>query len=299
MADDAPSVLTDLMASGWTRYRKTLKRARLLMTDEAVHDLRVALRRLETTVDLLRLFLPNSQTQETARTLRNFRKNFGVLRDVQVQILSLSDLTNEYPDLLKFQRCLGKRERKLIQNAKQIIRKKRPKLEKRFCDTLAQSRDFLRMFTRIETERTIISAIDGAYERVIERKRVVDRRDTSGIHRLRIAFKKFRYTFETVVPVLRDLPDDLPERMRDIQDMMGKIRDAEVLFETLHGWGQKRKKKTRRSLEPVYEALAQRRRNCIDSFLADIDEIRRLWKPHTQQKTRPVGPVAPVATTSR
>src|SRR5207249_7379532 len=56
--EDGASILGKQLEESWKRYRKVLKRAKSGMTEESVHDLRVALRRLEAVVDLVPLFAP-------------------------------------------------------------------------------------------------------------------------------------------------------------------------------------------------------------------------------------------------
>jgi CHAD domain-containing protein len=286
MRENNSSALGGLMADQWGRYRKALKRSKAVMSEQSTHDLRVSLRKLQAGVDLVGLFLPASHTAKTRRDIKRLRRALGPIRDLQVQILAAGELANAHPDLLKFQRRLSKKEYELIRESKRRIKTRHARLNRHFSATLERSHDLLRMFTAFEIERTVSGAIDKSCEEVAGMKRAVDRRDTSAIHRLRTAFKKFRYVMETAQPLLKDIPDARLERMRDMQRMMGEIHDAEVLYDAVARWGAKRKRKIRTGLSPVYELLAQRRRDSIDTFLARIEELHTYWKPSEVGKKR-------------
>src|SRR5262245_944040 len=291
MHDDTNSILTNLMAEGWARYRKTFKRSRAVMTEESIHDLRVSIRRLQATVDVVRLFLPDSHTAQTRRELKEIRTVLGPLRDLQVQILQVAELTNQFPDLLKFQKKLLRREAQIVRKLTPRIKSRHARLEKKFSATFGQSHALLRMFTPIEIDRTMSGAVDRTDERVIEMKRAVDRRDTSAIHRLRVQFKKLRYVMETAQSLVHEISPGQLKRMHEIQVLMGSIQDAEVLFEAITRWGRKRKKKARHNLGAVYETLAQRRRDSIAAFLTRVDEIPGFWEPRVPSKERTTVPV--------
>ena len=51
-----------------------------------------------------------------------------------------------------------------------------------------------------EKRAEAILAIETAFNRVIERKQAITPTDSSSIHRMRVAFKKFRYMVESLAP---------------------------------------------------------------------------------------------------
>jgi CHAD domain-containing protein len=53
------------------------------------------------------------------------------------------------------------------------------------------------------------------------------------IHRVRLAFKKFRYMVEAVHPFLENTPADYLKRLHDYQTSMGDIQDMEVALREL------------------------------------------------------------------
>ena len=75
--------------------------------------------------------------------------------------------------------------------------------------------------------------VDDAYARVIRYYDVIDVEKPTTIHRLRIAFKKFRYMIEIIQPLLENFPTENFQKMHDYQGMMGDIQDMEVALQYL------------------------------------------------------------------
>ncbi len=77
------------------------------------------------------------------------------------------------------------------------------------------------------------AALREAYERVLTLRRQIRRGNPAAIHRMRVAFKHFRYMSESLGPIF---PDFTPERlgqMHQYQSAAGDIQDLEILLATL------------------------------------------------------------------
>jgi len=285
MAERAASILMKSLEDRWASYQKARRRTQSSMSEKNVHDLRVALRRLEATVSLAGLFLPETSTQRTRRRLKRLRKRLNPLRDAQVQILAVRDMIPDYPDLRKFQRKLKRREKSLLRPLRKEIRLGHGRLKKSFAGMLDHSANRLRMFTGDEIQRTITAGAEKAYASLIDVKRRVDPQDAPSIHRMRVAFKKFRYVIESAPAAFEGVTEATLQNMNRFQGMLGDIQDAEVLFESVMQWGRSRRRRMRRRLAPVYTAIAQRRRDAIDGFLARINDVHTFWIPQTQKSS--------------
>jgi len=218
-------------------------------------------------------------------------KVLSPLRDVQVQIASIAELANDYPDLLNLQKKLVDRESSLMQGLRKKVAKNHSRLQQKFSRTLADSRNLPRMFTATEMTTAVAGAIDKTYEHVIEMKRAVTGRDTAAIHQLRVELKKLRYAIETAKPMLEETPKQQMDGIREMQALMGSIQDSDVLFETIRRWGSKQTKSVRNSLVPVYEVMSRRRRDSINAFMTRIDELHTFWKPRVLEKERSPAPL--------
>ena len=76
-------------------------------------------------------------------------------------------------------------------------------------------------------------AVEDAFLITQRRRDWVNPSQATSIHRVRIAFKTFRYTVEIVHPLLDNFPAANLKRMHDYQSLMGEIQDVEVILQAL------------------------------------------------------------------
>jgi CHAD domain-containing protein len=65
---DAHTLLLDSLHTRWDKYKSELKTCRLEFSEAAVHDFRVAARRLLASLDLLRAVIRDPRIQKTRRS---------------------------------------------------------------------------------------------------------------------------------------------------------------------------------------------------------------------------------------
>src|SRR5919108_6094547 len=109
------ALILDSLHDRWRTFRSELKRCQKQYSEEAVHDLRVATRRLISTLDLADCIRPKTKLREARRALKKQLDTFGPLRDVQVQLLAIGKMLPSFPELQEFYDSLMRRERKLVQ----------------------------------------------------------------------------------------------------------------------------------------------------------------------------------------
>ena len=281
MPDSSASFLPEVMTEAWDHYESALSDAQRDLNAESIHDLRVAIRRLGATFDFARLFLPKKNALKTGNGLRRLRKRLGPSRDIQVQLRLVAGLVDDFPVVAKFQKDLVKREKRMLATVRRSIKPEAAFLRKHFAKSLRKTRDLGSLFTADEMKAAVVGLIDIAYLKAVERSRRVDPEDASGIHELRIAFKRFRYAAEAMHTVLQILSNDQLATMRLIQRRLGDIHDMGLLIETLNKW-TKRHPKRRNDVETVLDALNQKREKCIKGSLATVDHIGTFWAPENQ-----------------
>src|SRR5207245_10352284 len=122
---------TDKLVSSFNRYGKrfsgTLKKARTDASEKSVHDLRVNTRRIIATLELARVLSNRGDIAKVQRRFKKVLKSMGPLRDVQVQLDTVSRLRRGAV-IGKFIRRLKRREGEQIhrlQNALKRGRKRR------------------------------------------------------------------------------------------------------------------------------------------------------------------------------
>src|SRR5262245_12949465 len=120
---DVRVLLLDSLNDRWKTFRAELKRCQKQFSEAAVHDLRVATRRLLSTLDLLASVHPNARLRQARRALKGQLDMFGPLRDVQVQLLTVDKMLAAFPELKGFYDFLVQRERKLVRRLGAEVKK--------------------------------------------------------------------------------------------------------------------------------------------------------------------------------
>ena len=268
-----PNVLIASMDERWKKYRAELKRCKRDFSEEAVHDLRVATRRLLAVMDICRTLDPHPRVQKIRRALKNQLDALDDLRDTQVMLVEVSESVAELPELRSFEDHLLKREKKLLRKARKEIKSLGVSdLRKR----IGRSRTALEENARGRgwTAR-LLSAVDQAYARARQAFGEVEAEQSASIHRFRVTFKKFRYMVEIVHPVLKDFPEAAHKQMHDYQSRMGDVQDVEVFLGALREFSEH---ESAVLPETVKEVFQSRQAELIATFMQAKDELHLFWR---------------------
>jgi CHAD domain-containing protein len=280
---DFRTLILDSLHDRWKTFRAELKRCQKKYSEDAVHDLRVATRRLISSLDLVGSIHPEADLRKARRALKRQLKMVGPLRDVQVQLLSIDKMLPSFPELQGFYDSLVKRERKLVQRlAAEVKTVKAGKVEKAIRTVIEEVAVLLDMPERQREKRAeAISAVEIAFNHVVERKQAIDPTDSASIHRMRVAFKKFRYVVESLAPMLDRVTSKQLKAMNTFQGSMGDIQDAEVLLTTVQTFARERGPEGEAALAQALEELSRQRTALIETFLESADTLFTFWKPVT------------------
>jgi CHAD domain-containing protein len=278
---DLQALLVQAVDERWQTYRRELKRCQKHYSEEAVHDLRVATRRLISVLDIVLGLRVDAGLRQARRRLKRHLEMCSPLRDVQVQLSTVAKLSPAFPELQGVAEALAKRERKLVRRVnKEVKAVKTGKLRKVLATTVAEVNALLATpAMQREKRASAIGAVDNAFQTVVERRHAIDPNDMTTIHRTRVAFKKFRYMVEALRPLLHGVTPKQLKAMNAFQDSMGAIQDIEVLLGTLHAFAQKNAETSEEMLERVFHELARQRTALVDSFLPSADALLTFWKP--------------------
>ena len=186
-----------------------------------------------------------------------------------------------FPELQGFHAFLLTRERKLVRRLSADVKTvKTRKVEKAIGAALEELEVCLDTPEMQQEKRTeAIGAVEAAFNRVVERKQVIDPADSASIHRMRVAFKKFRYMVESLAPLLRRVTSRQLKAMNTFQGLMGDIQDAEVLCTSVMDFTHDGDGESAESLSSTLEELSRRRTALIDAFLESADRVYTFWKP--------------------
>lgn len=202
-------------------------------TEQEIHNRRVTLRRIFSILDVLKI--KSSKIKNGDKTF----ELFGKLRDIQVQILKLDsiELTPELSEYLTF---IKEKEIKLKTKVANFSSKKKlkfPTIKKKLnVDSSKISKKANKLLNKL-IENTQFDTID----------------DIAEIHKIRISFKKYRYTIEALA-LVEDIDENLLYKLKIHQDKLGEIQDFEVLIEGITRFFKKQKLPNEINLE-IFEDL--------------------------------------------
>ena len=100
------------------------------------------------------------------------------------------------------------------------------------------------------------------------------------IHRVRVAFKAFRYMVEIVHRLLDGFPRGILKQMNDYQTLMGNIQDAEVFAQTFANFADR---VSFSDLDAVRRYDEKRCVEAISAFVKAMDQLHTFWRPAPDQ----------------
>ena len=273
----ANQLLIEALDKRWKNYRAELKRCRAEFSNEAVHDLRITTRRMLAFIQLLNSISPRPRLQKLTRAFKDQLDEFDDLRDTQVILAEISETLNELPQLQKFQYHLQFVEDDLLKTLRKKLK---------VIDLFDVSKRIRRTRESLEGEKDgdpvsqVLQAVDDAFLLTKQRHSWIDTAQPATIHRVRIAFKTFRYMVEIIHPLLNGFPIENLKRMNDYQSLMGEIQDVEVIMQTLADFP------TRGSsidFGPVRRYYEGRHAEATSAFIEEMNQIDDFWRSSPSQ----------------
>jgi CHAD domain-containing protein len=279
-------LLRQMLEDRWNTFARELLRVRRKGTEEAVHDVRVATRRLIAFLDLVSAFVTPAAVHKLRRQPRVLLKALNALRDVQVQRLGVKEFWGTFPILRLYDASLRRRERSLGEEAARAF--KAFPLQQMEAAVGRLDADVQRVFDGPALRRSGWHLMTGtaaaSFGRAVERRRSIRQDRPETLHRFRVAFKKFRYTIEMLGPAFPWVDEGLHKAMNRYQTVLGEIQDVEVLAADLRSYARRRRVSKAvggGSLLPVFRMLANRRAELLRQFRQSADDLYRFWEPPT------------------
>jgi CHAD domain-containing protein len=270
-------LLLDALDQRWKNYRAELKRCRAEFSNEAVHDLRGAARRMLAVIRLLNSISPRPRLQKLNRAFKDQLDEFNDLRDTQVILAEISETLQELPQLQEFQGYLQGVEKSLLKTLRKKLK---------VIDLFDVSKRVRRMRESLKTESNddlgsqILQAVDDAFLITKQRQNWINPAQAATIHRVRIAFKSFRYMVEIIHPLLQNFPSENLEHMHDYQALMGEIQDVEVIMQT---FADAPVRVASFDAEPVRRYYERRHARAISAYIEDMNQLNTFWRPAPDQ----------------
>lgn len=270
-------LLLEALDQRWKNYRTELKRCRSEFSNEAVHDLRTAARRMLAFIRLLNSISPRPRLQKLNRAFKDQLDEFDDLRDTQVILAEISETLQELPQLQEFQDHLQGVEKSLLKTLRKKLK---------VIDLFDVSKRIRRMRESLKTESNgdlvsqILQAVDDAFLITKQRQNWINPAQAATIHRVRIAFKSFRYMVEIIHPLLQNFPSENLKHMHDYQALMGEIQDVEVIMQTL---ADAPVHVSSFDVEPVRRYYERRHARAISAYIEDMNQLDTFWRSAPDQ----------------
>ncbi len=203
---------------------------------DAVHDMRVASRRLREAMRLLAPLYEKRRFDEWYGRIRNVTRALGPVRDSDVFIDYFARLETEVSDAARVATVflvgyrMGRREQELARLNRDLRR----------LDLTASRKAFWKMASSVSNSAEAGRPfVDFAHAAVAERSAQVFGLQLAALietnvpeqHALRIAYKRLRYAVEAFAPCYGEDFDELHETLTAFQDTLGELHDAHVFLE--------------------------------------------------------------------
>jgi CHAD domain-containing protein len=233
--------------------------------DEAIHDMRVAIRRLRTLLKISRSLFGRWHTDCVRRAYAEVMRATGDLRDEEVLEETLAGAAT-HASFAPWLDQRKTREQKLRHAVSARIERgdldrARLMLKALLVFPVDPARDLdLARFARRTVERA---------RRQVESQRDVGVEDVLGLHDLRIAYKELRYSIELLADALPIDARAMLEPATVFQKRLGEVHDVDVAIETI----AQAKSLPAAAREEALGTLAGVRQKRIGKYLRELDPL--------------------------
>lgn len=236
---------------------KELECVRASASMDAVHDLRVAIRRCRSVAAAMEEIDPDPAWPAMRKTARKLFRALGALRDAQVMDKWVKKLGPETdPVRPHLQALFESKEPELRQEALRGVEKFDTKLWKHLTRTLRQ-RSRLVPAGSLAAECLALERFESTKELHAKALRTEKPKPW---HALRIGLKRFRYTVESLLPEQYAI---WSENLKRVQDLLGEIHDLDVLSDLVK---KSEFVETEDSLTVWTEIIGRERQDCIRTY---------------------------------
>lgn len=241
--------------------------------EESIHDLRVSVRRLLSFAILLNKLYPSEYHAQLNKILKPKMKRLNPLRDTQVQIERFKKLLPGNINLLEFYNYLLLKEREFkALNMIYLSEKKIEILEGvlffYFLDVKSKITDNDKNLAKI------IANAENVYDVLVEKVDLMDTSNLDSIHKLRLAFKNFRYTIESSAKLL-GVESVLINKLKQFQNLLGAIQDNNVIESKLMKFYNETKLINRKDFEVFEKNLLDQRKRLIKTLCKRLPVLEK------------------------
>lgn len=279
------SIVHDILTLQLTIIRHNTRLAIRTRGTDAIHDLRVAIRRFRNALRVFEPFLRATSAPLIRRRLLTANRRLGLIRDAQLWAEFIAQAAEDSGASLdpRWQHCIARAElsrarreraiatvlgaprfQNLVRRATRLVQDEIPALRRK--DHHHDGRLFL------------VGKLLKAYQRLHRSRQTASFDDVEMAHRFRRRCRRSRYLAEFAHPILGHKTEKLSKRLKRVADALGDLHDAEVQREHLHRMAaspegliliiERRRKKAQLKFEESWRRLfsPRFRRALLESF---------------------------------
>jgi len=213
---------------------------------EAIHQARVACRRIRAGLSLVQPFLSADEFKTMRAGFRNLAANMGPIRDIDVlltetlpPVLDSEDTPQTIKSsLYKIIESGHRRRATLLRSAQKQM--KSPETARLFLKLALLSDSLVKNHNEVGIEDHAIKLLRKRYKPIEKGHKILLERDLVGCHNLRLAAKKLRYIAEIYAPLTGNKSlKAYGKALSKIQQSLGEINDITNISELMQNIAQK------------------------------------------------------------
>jgi CHAD domain-containing protein len=236
-SSDQPASLEQFVAEQVQELRQLLPRALKAKDVDAIHDARVATRRLRAAIDLASPLLADEPRRRFLRALRRLRRTLGPLRDLDVMLVHLQEFRTDGRHANAVDWLEGQLRKQRAKSARTCCKKMTSRSRLAGLRSWEKLRRDIRQgeqAIKMRAESAVPAQLASFREKAdaLSRSRATTAIDAGpDVHELRIAGKLLRYALEFAAPLGFRLSPAVLRSFKRLQDALGLWHDYIVLSE--------------------------------------------------------------------
>ncbi len=227
---------------------------------DEVHDLRVAIRRVLSVLTVLKPAFPGDESRKIRRKLKKMMALAGSVRDRDIAIRLIRELTPSGPDPLQKQFRTERRAaaKALTASLQRWVKQNSSAQWREALESEAGEEAFCANTVEYSAQRILPRVARNFY--VCGQHAACEKKDEKELHSFRIAAKNFRYTLDLFAPVYGPSTKGLTQQLKGVQTLLGEITDCAAV---------RRMVSRSKGGREILAALKKRQRKKIEKFRQD------------------------------
>jgi CHAD domain-containing protein/CYTH domain-containing protein len=249
---------------------------------EALHQFRIHIRKLRALLQEFEPFFYPKWLRKHKKLLARLMEKTNEKRDNDVALT----------DSNLFQEQLSTKSKKILEIWRSSLSEKEKKLEKKLI-LLMRGTSLSTELTALNRHRSIyeiyqesakqplilvaITVIDQRIQEIISRGKDLKKDSKKkAYHKLRIQFKRLRYLFELLAPIIpQEKLDNALNHLKKIQTILGEINDLQVQKKELRSFCKSCKDKKQKSLKILQKKMKKKEKKKLGSFKKAFDTFKK------------------------